>query len=257
VVIDTFQIGRYRLGVRWSEPEFSDRLRAALPSRVRHVPAPPNFSVVVGRAPGRVRAKHQLHDAQQMRLDSVSPGRILVALVRRLDDIERWSADDSALRLRADVLVPAADSRTAVLVDQRLRRVLNHEAGKLRRAGWRVVDVPIAEVDDTAAELVLPSPVLPLEVSLADLAADGPTDPMLLDDPPSRLRVTGVVVGAAPDATDRALVNGVAMAAAPPATGINRATAERTLRLLDALPMRGVDWWSGGLAEVLAKITSG
>ena len=52
---------------------------------------------------------------------------------------------------------------------------------------------------------------------------------------------------------DRALANGVAMAAAPPATGIDRVTAERTLRLLGSVPTRPVDWWNGWLTDALAE----
>ncbi len=251
MVTDTYQIGRYRLGVRWSEPDFADRLRAALPSRVTDGSPPPAFSVVVGRAPGRARPKHQLYDPDGSSLDSVSPGRLLVALVRRLDDIERWGTDRPTLRLRADVLVPPK-GQTAVLVDRGLRWFLNHEAARSGAPGGGPSTWRRPRSTTTAGEVVIP-PALPLETPLAELATEGPTDPILLADPPARLRLGGVIVGADEEAMDRALANGVAMAAAPPATGIDRETAERTLRLLGSMPMRPVDWWNGWLTDALAE----
>jgi hypothetical protein len=235
VVTDTYQIGPYRLGVRWSEPDFAGILRSALPTRLVRGPSPANFSVVVGRSPGRARPKHQLYSSTGTILETISPGRILVALVRALDDVERFSTPNPLLRLRADVLVSPSDRGSAVLVDHRLRWFLNHEAGRIRRAGWRALDVATAEIDH-AGEIVVRAPALPLHRTLGDLAAEGPNDPMLLVDPPPRLRLGALIVGAAADAMDRVAINGVRMIATPPGGGIDRASAAQLLGwLFDAL----------------------
>ena len=251
MVHDTYDIGAYRIGVRWSEPTLAGHLRTALAAHLTDGLSPANFSVVEGGSAGRVQAKHQLHCAHGYTVTSASPGRVLSALIRHLDEIARWGHEGDLLRLYADVIVHDDSPDEAVLVDQRLRYWFDREWPRIRRAGWRAVDLPAADVDVRAGDVVIPTPVLALATSLDELARLGPTDRSVLACPPARLRLRRVVVAVTDPQFDHPVAHGVPMAVLPPDWGITTAVARRTVALLDSVPTRAVNRLTGPLIDAL------
>ena len=251
MVHDTYSAGRYLVGVRWSEPGFDVRLRDALRPHVVDAPSPPNLNVVVGGgANAALRPKHHLYLASGASISSVSPGRLLVALVRQLDDIARWGTEHGWLRIRATVLIDGAGR--CVLVDDRLRPELESIPIDVRRLGLRMVDVPAACVDDVAGEVVVTAPMLGLDLPLEVLGTEGPPDRHALVDPPSRLAIDRVIVaGGVSSRAEDVAANGVAMAAVPPTGAVTSELAARTARWLAAADARLVPAYSGGLAAAL------
>lgn len=153
--------------------------------------APPNFSLQLHERgdDGRNRL-HHLFSGHTMLIRSLSPGRVVRALVAHLDELHHVRAPGPELRLRQLVLV--RDGGVLLLPSSARGHIVVKER-RFQRAGIAVLDAPFAHVDLDTAELVVRPPEL--EARLAPLdAADAPFPEHPRAEPsvvPGRYRITG------------------------------------------------------------------
>jgi hypothetical protein len=141
------RVGDLLLGVRSNDDEVAARLRTLLaPHLDDGIAAPPNISVVVGKAEpaSPVRALHTLHRGPRQAVSTSAVGRLLRAVPYQLDGY--LPPPNGSHRLDAAVLVGDHD---AILVSRRFADAVTRAEARLGRIGYRIADVPWADLDDT------------------------------------------------------------------------------------------------------------
>jgi hypothetical protein len=259
VVHDTYLIGGRHIGVRWSSPELAPVLREALGSLHLDVPSPANVSVVMGERDGPARGKHHLYVAGRHVVSSASDGRVLVALVRALDDLVVQTTSPY-LRLRATVLVQHDAPEVAVVVDDRLLAHLDRAATELRRAGYALADLPAVYIDELTHQVVVAEPTLPLATPLDQLARLGTPDRAAAA-PPARMHIGRVVVASSPGGASSAMrtvpsqtspvMEGVGMVLRASDGRVDPQLARRAVALLASCTTVSIDSLFGDLPAAL------
>lgn len=252
VVQDTFEIGGRIVGVRWSLPDFADPLRRALQAYLVDRESPAHFSIIVGDAVESGRPKHHFNSSLATGFATASPGRLMVAIVRGLDDIARWDTPSDLLRVKASLYVHDVDGGGAVLIDSRLGALEQDGEMTLRRRRLRRVDVPVVYIDTATNEVVVPPVELSVDTDLVDLAAEGGVDRNALPLFSGRLPVEHMVIAQGVTATSETPVqNGLAMVLTPPVPQLSRDRIAAAADWLSRISTSTMHPFAGPLAEAL------
>jgi hypothetical protein len=159
-------VGELLIGVRANDPQVTEQLRELLAPHlvVDSDMPPPNLSLVIGGdGKGGSRSLNLLYRGAIRMLRTSSLGRMLRAVPAHLDGY--LPAPEGIVQVEARVLL---GSEGAVLVDRRLDESVEQAEGRFVRMGYRLLDVPVAELDESTTELVLREPRIGLEPAARD-----------------------------------------------------------------------------------------
>lgn len=247
------QIGDTTVGLRTSDPESADILRAILAPALVDVRSEPRLALLSTPDRGRVPGMHFVHLDDGLVFRSASRGRALRALLVFLDSCA--PPDPGRISLDAHVLM---DPREVVLVGGWFRELLDLAEPRLARHRWRVGPGPRVVVDRERFEIVggMTRLVLDPEASVRlDELDPLPRDRGIL--PGARTITRALLVGSEPDsaklATPSQRLAGLVPLLDTSATG---AVAPTDVEWLWGLAQRCETSWIFGLddQELLAQV---
>ena len=169
-----YEIGRRRIGVRWTSGGLDAELRAIAGTALGVQEAPPNLSIVLGDSEGRTRSKHQLHVQGQLLSAVAGDGGLVRAVIRALGALAA-EPPSGTFPLNACLVVEPGGS--AVAVDWRLTAELQQLEPLLRRRGRLLLRLPLLHVWPDRRAAWLPDAPAAVGVSVSDLDARWPLEP--------------------------------------------------------------------------------
>jgi hypothetical protein len=172
-VTEAYEVDGRRLGVRWSRSGLDAELRGLASGALGVQEAPPNISIVLGEQTGRKRSKHQLHIQGRLSSTFSTDGSLIRAVVRMLGALA-GEPPTGSLSLGAMLMMDA--DGVAVVVDRRLGRDLRDLAPRVRRNGWRVIELPHLAVRRDRPMAILPDSCAAIGVSADELDARWPPE---------------------------------------------------------------------------------
>ncbi len=242
----TYEVGGFGIGVRadcQATDEVLGRAFAAHRAEARQEP-PVHLSVVLGVRPG---ALSLLLVGDQIVVRSRSPRRVAHGLATYLsllvDEENGASAVAGTLAVMA---LPAIFGNVAVLLPAALRGALAAVQPRLARAGFRLVDIPMALIDEKSGDLVVPHPRVEMDETALEVLAEPP--PSLSEGawvPPGRYPIAAWVLGPAPNGEEdftmaRAVATAWALCSRPaPPPEATLATLTHFFENAAALPVSG------------------
>ncbi|MGH8893032.1 MAG: hypothetical protein ACRDWY_06965, partial [Actinomycetes bacterium] len=173
-----FTVGSYTVGIRTD-----DELAEALVARLLAAHAAPddplvpvNYSVVLPAARGSVRELNLLQARSEVVVRSRSARRVLRALAARLSAVlassegsEREATATGVPLLASGIVGPQG----AYLLPRLPEKLAQRLEPRLSRLGMRLVDEPHVVLDLTTAELVVPQPLVTLDLSALEAVEEG------------------------------------------------------------------------------------
>jgi hypothetical protein len=189
--LTTYRVGKRLIGVRTNDLGAGEWLRAVLRAHVvPEVDAPPNVSLFVGDADGKVRKLHRLYRGGGVVLHTRSMGRLVRAALANLD---AFLAPPAGIRrIHARVLVRDGG---AVLVNQRFYGQLDGIERRLERVGYQVAETHGAPVDPRTYEVVLAQPRFNVDAAtVASLDREFPPEPREFHPASVRLPIAGLAL---------------------------------------------------------------
>jgi hypothetical protein len=164
----TVKVGLHLLGLRVSTPELAAAASAVLePGLVVDVAAPPNVSIKETKARAG-RPLFYCYRSGRLITRARSPRRAMEAAVALLSSYGECS--EGLCRVQA--LVAVRDDAAALLCPE-CQWVAEGLQPRLRAAGWQLADSRTADLDQETGQVVIPSPLVPVDgTTLALMPSD-------------------------------------------------------------------------------------